>query len=189
MTYVMDHHERKNINIPEDLPEKPTKTQELIYHEKIREAVKQEMKMDQDLEKLYSVVWGQCTPGLKAKLMALKEYKDIMKKLDSIQLLELIKKICYNFQENVYAPASVHSVIEKFINCKQGEDMNNQVYLVRINDAVNSLKSAKIEMLVTDIIIEQVYEDISNKSNVEKGCIKKEAKERFFAFSYLKGMD
>ena len=128
MRYLIENHKNKKITIPADLPSTATATEKLVYDAKVKEIVKKEIKQEEDTEKLYSVVWGQCTPAMKAKLKALKEYEAIKDELNTIELLKEIKKLCYNFQEKNYASASIHAVLDKFINCKQAEDMSDQRY-------------------------------------------------------------
>ena len=89
------------------------------------------MKMDADLEAINSIVWGQCTQGMQATIKTHEEYDDIKSNMKTIELLDLIKKISYNFQEVKYSPASVHTIIDRFINCRQKEDESNQAYLQR----------------------------------------------------------
>ena len=63
---------------------------------------------------------------MKAKLCTVSGYEEIKNKQDTITLLKEIKKICYNFQEKNYAPAALFQVLDRFINCKQKEDMTDQ---------------------------------------------------------------
>ena len=112
---------------------------------------------------------------MKAKLRACKDYETWKDKQDSIALLIELKSICYNFQEKNYAPASIYTVLDWFINCKQKEDMSDQKYLDMYNDAVKTLKSYNIIMNVSSLIIKQEHGDILNKSDAEKKELKEKA--------------
>ena len=160
MRYLIENHKNKKITIPADLPSTATATEKLVYDAKVKEIVKKEIKQEEDTEKLYSVVWGQCTPALKDKLKALKEYLE----LTTIELQKEIKKLCYNFQEKHYAPASINAMLDKFINCKQAEDMSDQRYLDKFNDAVRAITTTEVVMNVSELIIKQEHGDVSTKS-------------------------
>ena len=80
------------------------------------------MKMDADLESMYSIVWFQYTHLMQKSIKTYTDYEDIKSDMNTIKILELIKKIWYNFQEVKYSPASVHTIIDRFIKCKQRED-------------------------------------------------------------------
>ena len=100
---------------------------------------------------------------MKTKLKACEKYEDIRDTQDTTKLLILLKEICYNFQDVKYAPSSIHSAMEKFINWKQSEDMSNQRYLVTFNGAVQELKHSVIVMNVSELITKQEHGDIKKK--------------------------
>ena len=52
---------------PEDLPETATVTQRRIWEEKIKMYVKREMLLEENIKKLYAIVWGQCSDSMQAK--------------------------------------------------------------------------------------------------------------------------
>ena len=66
--------------------------------------------------------------------------------------------------------------------------MSDQRYLDIFNDTIKTLNSYDIVIDVSKLIIEQEYGDISMKTADEKDELKKEAQEKFLAYSYLKGM-
>ena len=126
---------------------------------------------------------------MKAKIRTVQDYDKMKDKQDSIQLMQEIQKISYNFQEKNYVPASIHTVLDRFVNCKQKEDMSDQKYLDQFNDAVKTLKSYNIIINVASFIVKQEHGDISHKSDDEKRVLKEQAQDRFLAYSYLKEMD
>ena len=186
--YAVEYHEIKKIPDPDPLDRSPSSAARMIYNEKIKEIVKEKMRLKKDLEKLYSIVWGQCTPAMKAKLRAVKDFEDTKKNLDSITLLKEIKKLSYNFQDKNYVPAAIHTVLDRFFNCKQKEETSDQKYLDMFNDNVKTIKSYNIIMNVADLIIKQEHGDTTNTNDEEKKELKEKAQERFLAYSYLKGM-
>src|SRR5210317_802581 len=117
---------------------------------------------------MYSLIWGQCTANMKAKLKTLSDYEKIKEDLDTIKLLISIKEIYYNFQDKKYAPSAIYKALDMFVNCKQTEDMSDQRFLDKYNDAVRHMKTSGIIMNVAELIIKQKHGDTSSKSSYEK---------------------
>ena len=55
-------------------------------------------------QKIFSLVWQQCTEAMHAKVKAHREFKTIELALDGIELLRIIKLICFNIEDEKYAP-------------------------------------------------------------------------------------
>ena len=205
MRYVIEQHKKRPVIYPQ--PPQTTEREitkadgsvetvqeydygeKLIYESKVKELIKKDMKIDSDLEAMYSVVWGQCTQGMQASIKTQETYDNIKSTMNTIELLKIIKKICYNFQEVKYSPASVHTIIDRFINCKQKEEESNQTYLQRYNNAVTALETNGITVLASEVIAKQEHKDYDSKGTEEQEELKEEAAQRFFAYGYLKGMD
>ena len=94
------------------------------------------------------------------KLKFCKKYEAIRDAQDSIGLMKLIKYICYNSQDVKYAPSEIHSFMEKFINCKQSEDMSDKIYSDKHNYAMRALKQIWIFINVSELITNQEHGDI-----------------------------
>ena len=88
--YAVKNLKEKEITLPQDLKEKPTATEKLVYSEEVKEIVKEKRRMKQDLEKLYSVIWGKCSPFMKAKVRTTQDYDNMKDKLGSITLMKEI---------------------------------------------------------------------------------------------------
>src|SRR5210317_585934 len=138
---------------------------------------------------MYSLIWGQCTANMMAKLKTLSDYEEIKKDLDTIKLLINIKKICYNFQDKKYAPSAFFKAFDMFVNCKQTEDMSDQRFLDKYNEAVRLMKTSVIIMNVVELIIKQEHGDTSSKFFDKKLQLQEEAQKRFLAFRHLRNID
>ena len=73
MRYVIENHKKKTMQKPEQVGN-PTEADELIFKAKCSNYVKRELKMDENSEQVNSIVWGQCTPSMKAKLRAIQDF-------------------------------------------------------------------------------------------------------------------
>jgi hypothetical protein len=59
-------------------------------------------------QKVFSLVWQQCTESMQAKIKAHRDYKTIEQALDGIELLRVIKLICFNIEDEKYVPQKVY---------------------------------------------------------------------------------
>ena len=75
---------------------------------KYQKIVNQEFENDEKLEKVCSVIWGQCTGTMKKKMKSCEKYEYIKDAQDTIELLILTKEICYNFQDVKYLPSEIN---------------------------------------------------------------------------------
>ena len=55
-------------------------------------------------QKVFSLVWQQCTESMHAKIKAHRDYKTIEQALNGIDLLRVIKLICFNIEDEKYVP-------------------------------------------------------------------------------------
>ena len=69
-----------------------------MYTQKIKMNAKVEIKFELDCQRAYLLVKGQCSPKMIAKLKCHDDYGNIEKQFHLVNLLKLIKKICYNYK-------------------------------------------------------------------------------------------
>jgi hypothetical protein len=50
-------------------------------------------------QKIFSLVWQQCTESMYAKIKAHRDYRTIEQALNGIELLRVIKLICFNIED------------------------------------------------------------------------------------------
>ena len=187
MRYVVENHKKKTMPKPEQV-DSPTEADELIFKAKCSNYVKRELKMDENSDKAYSIVWGQCAPSMKAKLRAIQDYETMKDDLDTAKLMKEIKLISCNFQEKNYAAASIHNALEKFIACKQAEDMSDQRHLDKCNDSIKVMNNAGIILNVSELIAKQEHGDASMKTEDEMKVLIEEAQNKFLGYGCLKGL-
>jgi hypothetical protein len=66
------------------------------------------LNQKENRNKVYSLVWQQCIESMHAKIKSNTEYKEIEEALDGIQLLKVIKLICFNIEDEKNTPHKVH---------------------------------------------------------------------------------
>ena len=74
---------------------------------------------------LCSVVHGQCTDAMKQKIQVQAGYQLASDESDLIGLMQIIKKICYNYQAEQYPPLSTVRALVKAFTFKQTDMMSD----------------------------------------------------------------
>ncbi len=78
------------MSLPTETPTSATKTKTQIWEKEVDEYVKKKSFLDENLKTLYSLVLGQCTDVVLAKLKASNTYTEMSEEADSMKLLKEI---------------------------------------------------------------------------------------------------
>ena len=88
-----------------------TAMEQCIWEKKVDEFIKRESIYEQNVQNIYSVILGQCTDAMRAKLESQQNYEQVSEDSDVIKLLRMIRGIAFNFQSQKYEPLSIHEAI------------------------------------------------------------------------------
>ncbi|WP_288992070.1 hypothetical protein [uncultured Marinobacter sp.] len=97
------------------------------------------LNQKENRQKLFSLVWQQCTEPMHAKIRAHRDYQAIEQALNGIELLRVIKLICFNIEDEKYVPQKVHETKTAFYNLKQGKE-TDQAYQIRFMNTVQVIE-------------------------------------------------
>jgi hypothetical protein len=89
-------------------------TDKRIWEKEIDEYARRKAKLTINCEKLYSLLLGQCTEHMAAKLASLPEFKKIDRALDVIKLINAIKRLSYQFEGTRYQEKALHQAFMRF---------------------------------------------------------------------------
>ena len=84
-----------------------------IYKEQIKMYVSRRERYMENKDKLYSVIWGQCSDTIQSKLQSKSTFNDINESRNCILLLKEIKGIMYNFESQQYPVISMDQAFVK----------------------------------------------------------------------------
>ena len=96
----------------------PRKSQD--YTEELKTYSKRKMELQKDMEKSYSIVFGQCTYELQQKLENKPEWPTIRDTQSVLDLLELIKVTTFKLEDEKYLPLSIHNAKSVYYRFDQG---------------------------------------------------------------------
>ena len=120
--------------------ENDTALLKIILNRKIDIYVKRDGILDENLQKAYSLIHGQCTELLKSKLKTSANWETVSSQYNMLGLLEAIKTIIYKFKDQKYLPLSLHHAKKNFYAFRQGK-LPNPDYLDRFMNLVDMAES------------------------------------------------
>jgi hypothetical protein len=125
---------------PTDPPADASRTQVRIWEKRVDEYVKKETHLEENIKTIYSLIFGQCTEAMRAKLESISSHQQIVVAADGIALLKNIKTVMYNFQSQKYAPLALHESKKRFYVLTQDKHTTVPVYLERFQNSVEVIE-------------------------------------------------
>ena len=160
----------------------------LLFNKEIDAYVKRRELLQENKQRVYSLILGQCTELLKTKLKSSKKWLKISTDQDVLLLLEEIKSILFKFEDKKYLPLAIYQSKKAFFSFKQG-DLTNSQFLDKFNNLVDiatsfdgNLHDHAIVELVSQEKHKQKYEQLTDEQKKE---VEEAAKEKFLATSFL----
>ena len=98
---------------------------------------KQAMMLKQNLTATYAIMWDQCSEGMKAKLTALEDFKEMRDKKDIAKLLKAIKGISMNFKTGKHLPHSLPNAMDAYSELRQYAYESPDTYLLCFSEHMN----------------------------------------------------
>ena len=90
--------------------------------------LKQTSRLQENIKRLWALVWGQCSDTLRTRLQALDTYEEMHSASNGLDLLVAIKDLMYNVQEQKYVPLSIHLAKRQFFLLSQGRNTVGEYY-------------------------------------------------------------
>jgi hypothetical protein len=115
-------------------------------------------------QKVFSLVWQQCTESMHAKMKAQRGYYAIEQALNGIELLRIIKLICFNIEDEKYIPQNVHETKAAFYVLKQGRD-SDQAYQIRFLNTVEVIEQCGASLGEDPLTRSMVCKDLGYAAN------------------------
>jgi hypothetical protein len=72
--------------------------EQLLWKETVKDFITRKRSLVDNLRAVYSVIWGQCSPTMKAKLMSVKDYETQSRACNCVWILREIKGVMYKFE-------------------------------------------------------------------------------------------
>jgi hypothetical protein len=108
------------VPFPEDVAVDAGATIKRIWERRVEEYVKRENKLAANCETVFSLILGQCSEYMRAKLEGLDSYEKMKVGFDMIALIKAIKGLTYQFGGQKYHSMALHQAKKRFYNLYQG---------------------------------------------------------------------
>ena len=144
-------------------------------------------KLDQlqtNTNALFSLIWGQCTDSMQAKVEAAPTFEQVARDNDGIELLKLIKDIAFNFSSQKYLPQAIHEAKRRFFLQFQGRQLNVKDYLEQFMNHVSVL-----DHIGANVVNDSGILDMVAKGTPVTDAHRTEAREQYFASAFIMGAD
>ena len=143
-------------------------------------------------QKVFSLVWQQCTESMHAKVQAHRDFTKIEAVLDGIELLRVIKLVCFNIEDEKYIPQKVHEAKAAFYSLKQGRD-TDQAYQVKFLNAVQIIEQCGASLgedpLIRGMVCEELGLNPATKDTTNHEKIAKRVRDYTLGTALLLGAD
>ena len=165
----------------------------MIFKGKITAYIKRDAILDDNIQKAYSLVLGQCTDLLQSKLKQQQNWAAIALAQDVIQLIVLIKSITFKFEDQKYLPLALYQAKANIYNLRQ-LNMTNHEYLQRFNNLVDVATTYNGEIYDTAIVAicsEKLYPNIvwANLTDAQQDAASSAANELYLATIFIAQSD
>jgi hypothetical protein len=97
----------------------PSDYKKLILSAEMSNFVKEKSILQQGIEALYLIMWGQCTKVMRQRLEALPNHSTIAASLDGVELLKEVTSLAYNYQSQKFVGSSFTESFKALAFCMQ----------------------------------------------------------------------
>jgi hypothetical protein len=193
MKTIVETLEYPTLPMPSDPPDNATLTEKKVWEEKVKLHVRSERDIELGVTRLWSVVWGQCTEAMKAKLEGMPDHERIKYQSDGIRLLKNIRTTVYQFQKQKKNAVAMHMAKRKFYTFSQKAGMSNHEYLEKFKTVLEVLESNGAEIGTDEALVDTLLGDVNltrtSVSDSQLELIRKRARDSYLTFAFLMGAD
>ena len=165
-----------------------------IWVEQVKEHVKRVNTLEENLRTVYSLIYGQCTEGLRERIRAHNDFVTADTEQDALTLLRIIRSAMFHTQTQRNRQHAIHEAKRRFYLFSQDRNMSCQAYLEKFRNLIEVAEHAGATMgideaVARDILREENVFDIENPAPAEMASAIEQAKDRYYAVAFLLGSD
>jgi Reverse transcriptase (RNA-dependent DNA polymerase) len=183
----IDTLETPTFYLPDDLPTTATAGQMKLWGDQVTLVGKQMAGYNENIKKLYALVWGQCTDLMQQKLESSDGWDAIWRSGDGLKLLILIKNIAYAFQSQNYPARAIHEAKKRYFNLMQSATTTLKEHLTVFNNLVDVLEHTGGN-IDDDVGVERFVlngRDKATMTNAELRTLKSEVRDRTYGTAFM----
>lgn len=151
------------IKVPDDVQEGATRMRIKIWGKEIALHIHRKEAYKCNKCALYSLMWGQCSKGVQAKVKATSKYKSMAAQDNSLWLLKMIKAISFKFETQENICMALHNAKCLFYSCRQEQNESNTCYMLRLKNHVKVIQNYGGNVGDDDALIDTELQKLSKK--------------------------
>jgi hypothetical protein len=179
--------------VPPADPVDDNKSNVRIWEKEIDAFVIRKTMLTDNMQTVYSIVWGQCTDVMKQKVEALPSYQALTDNGDGLALLIAIKDLVYNFQSQKYLSQALHDSKARFYACRQGRQTQASAYMEQFQNTVDVIEHSGGSIGHDPGVLKKLADDrgivTAGLSEDERTKLKKDAQSQNLAASFILNLD
>ena len=185
-----------------DLPQQPTGTggnpptavEIFVWQEDYKTANTERKQYQENKQRAYALVWGQCSPELRNKVKSAATYGTVSSNHDVVGLLRLIRGFCCSFDDQRQGTWALQQAKKRAFCYLQRENMSNADYMEEFEAIIKVVETYGGEWgqepgLVRAKLQAANVPDVDNPTDDELENAKDAAREEFLAMMFLRGAD
>jgi hypothetical protein len=169
---------------------------ELILQQEVNKYVKRKRTYFENRDKLYTIIWGQCSEALQAKLKGTKAFKVYNPVKCPLSLLKDIKQLSLKFENVTFKAFAIYDAKIALSSFYQTKQDSLHSYYMKFKDLTEALEHYGAELgndigLIRDIADRNGEKDVENidYTHPKFAQYKAEAREQYLAVCFLRGAD
>ena len=180
---------------PDDPAADASRTAVRMWEKRVDAYIARENKLIENVKKAYSLIYGQCTEALRAKLQALAAFDTIAAESDALRLLENIKSTMFLVQSQRYVPHGLHDAKRRFYLISQDKHTSNQSYLETFRNLVEVIEHCGGDIGTDEGLIDRRLTNSNppltrmTATDAQLEAAERYCKEAYLACAFLLGSD
>lgn len=179
--------------LPDDPESGASLTAKRIWEKEVDEYVKQKSYLIDNIKRLYSLVWGQCTEVMRQRLEGLNDFSTMNNERDGLGLLKAIRDIVYNFQSQKYLPQALHESKRRFYFCVQGKHMSTVKYMETFQNVIDVIEHSGGTVGNEPGIVEGIAAhqglDMATVDSDQEAALNQAARQHYLAVAFIFNSD
>ena len=114
-----------------------------IYKEKVKVYVSGLSHLSRNIEKVYGIVWGQCSSALQAKIKSVSGYHEKSSTLDCLWLLQELKKATSGINAKADPVDTIIDAYYIIFRMRKGPTEANDSYMERFRANIDTVELAQ----------------------------------------------
>jgi hypothetical protein len=191
--WSLEHEKEFVIPKPTPLAAAADDIDKRIWEKEIDEYVKRKSKLESNCRTLFSLIHGQCTEYLKAKLEALTVFPSMKENFNVFKLIKAVKGVTFRLEDSRYHLDALYDAKIWFYTLRQGKDMDNAKYLelfkthVAIVEQFGGAVSRDPFIVMRELEVLGIDKDSATKAEILKA--RKVGEDKYLGMALVKGAD